>query len=602
MFKKIIPAILILPLLACSGCGTAANNNSPSPLDSTPEQGSRPFSADELIKNAELWNGERLLNDEFQLLIEYFDDRVVKDGLGVNYSAFGGDFLHTPYCAGEWGNGLLTESGSVSPYGVKAVSTFYPNPPKTREEAYERIQEHLKLTYIAASPDSNDKLLTSMNCFYPWHHYAGEAGFKNLGTEIGVTAPGYQFRLAMNRGAAKQYGTTWFVDFSSWSAGDDGEFILDYNVENPEWESYSSPTGGHSINLVERSFLLSYMAGADAVIAEGGQHIAYYTRDEDAELTPYGEVCKKINEFAKKYSDMGTAYTPYAIILDKYHGMGIGNGRGVAVNPDQPIFGNLFYADEEDEFTYSIFDTILWKGALSADVYDNEEDVMANTKYGDTFDCLLQNASPELLDTYSVLIFSGNIELSDEELDNYVNYVKNGGNLVINTAYVHLFDSLDVELPDDMNNQNYVEVPYGDGIFYVYGKGGLPEISYDADGKMQFTYCGDWKTGGLGLILDKLHGEYMPFAFSEEIGYSVSVKDGYMYLYVFNNEGVSKENNKPTVIDETKAVELTVEYTGDHSVLSAEDIYNGYNVELSGNTFSIDLEAGGMAVIELKLG
>ena len=65
MFKKIIPAILILPLLACSGCGTAANNNSPSPLDSTPGQDSRPFSADELIKNAELWNGERLLNDEF---------------------------------------------------------------------------------------------------------------------------------------------------------------------------------------------------------------------------------------------------------------------------------------------------------------------------------------------------------------------------------------------------------------------------------------------------------------------------------------------------------------------------------------------------------
>ena len=183
-----------------------------------------------------------------------------------------------------------------------------------------------------------------------------------------------------------------------------------------------------------------------------------------------------------------------------------------------------------------------------------------------------------------------------------MNYVKNGGNLVINTAYVHLFDSLDVELPDDMNNQNYVEVPYGDGIFYVYGKGGLPEMSYDNDGIMQFTYCGDWKTGGLGLLLDKLHGEYMPFAFSNEIGYSVSVKDGYMYLYIFNNEGVSKENNKPTVIDETKAVELTVEYTGDHSVLSAEDIYNGYNVELSGNTFSIDLEAGGMAVIELKLG
>lgn len=600
MFKKILSVILILPLLICSGCGTVADNNSPSP---TPEQQSRPFLASELIKNAELWNGERLLDDEFQVIIEYFDDRAVEDGLGVNYSAFGEDFLHNGYAAGEWGNGLLVESGSEDSLELMTlISTFYPNPPKTREEAYERIQEHLKLTYIDRAPESLDKLLTAMNCFYPWHHYAGEAGFKNLGTEIGVTVPGYQFRLAMNRGAAKQYGTTWFVDFSSWMVYDGIEYILDYKVDSPTWGSHSSPTGGHSLNLMERTLLLSYMAGADAVIAEAGEHIAYYSYGDDAELTPYGEVLKKLNDFTKQYSDIGTTYTPYAIILDKYHGMGIGNGNGVAVDPDNPIFGNLFSAFDSDEFTYNIFDTLLWKGTLSANSYSNEEDVMSNTKYGDTFDCLLQNASPELLDTYFALIFSGDIELSDEELENYANYVKNGGNLVINTAYVHLFDSIDVELPEDVNGQYYTKVAYGDGYFYIYGKFGLPTISYDADGNLQLRYCGDWKVGGLDLILDELHSEYMPFTFSKEIGYSISVKDGYMYLYLFNNDGVSKKGNKPAVIDESKAVAMTVEYTGDHSVLSAEDIYNGHDVELSGNTFSIELEAGGMAVIELKLG
>lgn len=556
MFKKIISVILILPLLICSGCGTVADNNSPSP---TPEQQSRPFLASELIKNAELWNGERLLDDEFQVIIEYFDDRAVEDGLGVNYSAFGEDFLHNGYAAGEWGNGLLVESG----------------------------------------PEDSLELLTAMNCFYPWHHYAGEAGFKNLGTELGVTVGGYQFRLAMNRGAAKQYGTTWFVDFSSWMVYDGIEYILDYKVDSPTWGSHSSPTGGHSLNLMERTLLLSYMAGADAVIAEAGEHIAYYSYGDDAELTPYGEVLKKLNDFTKQYSDIGTAYTPYAVILDKYHGIGKGYS---AVDPARPIFGNLFTEFDTDEFTTAIFDTLLWKGTLSADIYTDEKDVMANTRYGDTFDCLLQNASPELLDTYFALIFSGDIELSDEELENYANYVKNGGNLVINTAYVHLFDSLDVELPEDVNGQYYTKVAYGKGCFYIYGKFGLPVISYDADGNLQLRYCGDWKVGGLDLILDELHSEYMPLTFSKEIGYSISVKDGYMYLYLFNNEGVSKKGNKPAVIDESKAVAMTVEYTGDHSVLSAEDIYNGHAVELSGNTFSIEFEAGGMAVIELKLG
>lgn len=597
MFKKITSIILILMLFICSGCGTVTDNNSPSP---TPEQQSRPFLASELIKNAELWNGERLLDDEFQVIVEYFDDRAVKDGLGVNYSAFGEDFLHNGYAAGEWGNGLLVESGSEDSLGMMTLlSTFYPNPPETREEAYERIQEHLKLTYIDRAPESLDKLLTAMNCFYPWYHYAGEAGFKNLGTELGVTVGGYQFRLAMNRGAAKQYGTTWFVDFSSWTTANGQEFILDYNVDAPTWGSSSSPTGGHSLNLMERSLLLSYMEGADAIIAEGGEYIAYYSRDNDSELTPYGEVLKKINDFAKQYCDIGTAYTPYAIILDKYHGIGKGAND---VDPVNPIFGSLFQELDTDEFTNEIFNTLLWKDTLSADGYGNEEELMANTRYGDSFDCLLQNASPELLATYSALIFSGDIALSAEELENYANYVKNGGNLVINTAYVHLFDSLDVELPEDVNGQYYTKVAYGDGYFYIYGKFGLPEISYDADGNLQLRYCGDWKVGGLDLILDELHSEYMPFTFSKEIGYSISVKDGYMYLYLFNNEGVTKKGNSPVRIDESKAVALTVEYTGNHSVLSAEDIYNGHDVEHSGNTFSINLEAGGMAVIELKLG
>ncbi len=605
--KKIVCFILAVTLLcsvsACTPRATSVVNETPTdnatptptePLTPTtdptdeptptqkPDVG--PFLASEFIKNPELWNGKRLLDDKFQFIVEYKNDIVVQDGLGTNYNAFGGDFLHVKSTAGEWGYGLLNLEGIADGAGI--INEYKYNP-ATREEAIEQIYEFLEKQYKSKLKEGD--WLTSMNGHYPWHHYAGEAGFQCLGTEIGEGMASYQFRIAMNRGAAKQYGTTWFVDFSQWFGG----YILDYTNGEGSFGEYSSPTGGHSINLMERSLLLSYMAGADAAIAEGGQYIVNYTRNPvvGGKLTPYGEFCKKFNTFVNKYSDLGTAYTPYAFILDKYHGMNISGSSTVL---------GKFESEIPDEFTYKILNTYIWKDALDGPRKSEESSVMTNTKFGDTFDFLLQNASSELINTYPVLIFTGDIKLSDEELANYSDYVKNGGKLIINTAHVPLFDKLGLNLAIE-SKQKYKEVKYGEGSFYIYGKGGLPDIVQDENGKMKMFYSDDWELGGLNAILSDLNKIYMPFEFSNEIGYSVSIKDGAMYLYVFNNNGVTKMVNEETVVDDSKFVDLTINYTGAHKITGVEDIYNGHDISLSGDTMTVHLEAGGMAVIEIKL-
>lgn len=599
----LLAVIITLISTACNPTKTDIENTlNPTPTDSeptstltvtpdgiptpTPTKVPSPFLASELIKNPELWNGKRILDDKFQFIVEYKNDEIVNAGLGTNYNAFGGDFLHVKSTAGEWGYGLLHLEGIADGAGI--INEFKYDP-QSREEALEQIHEFLEKQYKSKLTEGN--WLTAMNGHYPWQHYAGEAGFQCIGTEIGEGMASYQLRIAMNRGAARQYDTTWFVDFSQWFGG----YILDYTDGEGSFGEYSSPNGGHSISLMERSLLLAFMAGADATIAEGGQYMVSYKRNfkNGYELTPYGEFCKRYNEFTTKYNDIGTAYTPYAFILDKYHGFDM-SGCGNA-------FGK-FETYYEDQFTYDILNNYIWNKTLDGTHNGEESSVMANTKFGDTFDMLLQNADLDLLETYPALIFTGNIKLSTDELDTYAQYVKNGGKLVLNTAYVQQFESLELNLPEKLNKENYAEVSYGKGKFIIYGKGGMPDIITDENGSMQIESSGDWKIGGLHNILTDLHSEYVPFTFSENIGYSVSVKDGIMYLYVFNNDGVTKEVNKETVVDESKAIDLTINYTGSHIVNGVEDIYNHHDVKTSGDEFSVHLGAGDMAVLEIKLG
>lgn len=623
--KKIITfmlaAALIVLTAACTPKKTADNTVTPDPTPTvteptqtvteptptvTPKKDPVAFNVNDYIKNAELWNGPRMFNtDSFHFLVEYTDERMVRDNMGITYKYFyenvlnkpyereGAEFLHTPDAAGEWENALLCEEGREKAYGYPVKSSFFPNEPKTIEEAYDRIQEFLYESYAKYAKEGT--ILTSLNCAMPWHHYAAEAGYRNLGTEIGCSISSYQFKMAVNRGAAKQYGASWFINFSPWFH----TTFPDYG-ETPRWEGISSKTGGHSLSLIERSLLLSYMEGADATIAEGAEYICYYSDDENADITPYGELLKKINAFTKTHNDIGTAYTPYGIILDKYHGINSGEaGQAFLFSPNNVM--HLFPMLNTDEFTYDVFNKVIWKGSFDADMPNDECDVMINSKYGEAFDCFLPNVSYELLSTYPVLIFTGEIQLSGDEQKKYAEYVKNGGKIVLNTAQVYLFDGIDVELPSNINKQNYAEVKYGSGSFYIYGKGGLPQMYTDKKGETTIIGQVNWQVGGLETILNDLNNEYMPFSFSSEIGYSVSMKEDTIYLYVFNNDGVSKTQTEEAVIDNTKAIDLTINYLPNNEIISVEDIYNHHDIAFNDNTMSVHLDAGDMAVIEIKL-
>ena len=465
--------------------------------------------------------------------------------------------------AAEWGYSVLNlPTGSVDGAGRVMQNVYLDNKANitTRKDALAKIKEFIMGQYVrgAANP------WYSMNGHHSWHHYAGEWGFDVLASEIGENIHGYQFHVAMNRGAARQYNRAWAIDFSSWH----GAGILDYS-STPIWGNYSSPTNGHSLNLVERSFVMSYMSGADSVVAEAGAAISFYSElDSNGlyKISPYGEVCRDFNAFTKANPDVGITYTPIAIALDYYHGM----DRHSSGNY---VFGKFAY-NSGDQMTHTLVDMI-WPGTWAVERNGNETGALSNGPYGDSFDFLLQNASQEVLNTYPAIILSGDITLSNEEVARYKAYVKQGGTLVLNTAYLKQFP----EYTGTLSNNRY-DVKDGAGKVIVYGP--------------------DYSTSKLDSIIRELLDELMPISVSSNIQHIVNVKDGYMYVTLMNSDGVTKTSHGTTTFNANKDKTVTVKYEGDLKIKGVKDIYNGNrSIKMTNNSCSISLDAGDIVILEI---
>lgn len=411
----------------------------------------------------------------------------------------------------------------------------------------------------------------SMNGHYCWHHYAAEMGADVIGSEIGENIHGTQLHIAMNRGAAKQYNKPWVIDFSSWYENG----TLDYSSKSKEvWKEYSGKDKGHSMSIFERSFLMSMMAGADALIAEAGGTLAFYDKKNKNGyyiLSPYGKICQKLNSFQKSYPNRGITITPCAIVLDRYHGMEALDGANHA-------FG-IFPYNSGDEMTKNLIEMI-WPETFNLNLLGGEWRALDNNDLGDNFDFFLQNVDSKLLNTYPFVILSGNLKLSSEEVSKLMFYVEQGGYLFLNQSYLNMFLYLKDKI--NMRDKNRFDLPYKKGLFIIYG----PE--YNAI--------------NIKPILKKMLIQYLPFSISAEIEYLVNIKDNEFYVTLINNDGVKKSPHSPPVIDYNAKKTITVKYNGQGRFSEISDIWNKHKliINSSCNSASLTLGPGDSAVLLFK--
>ena len=438
------------------------------------------------------------------------------------------------------------------------TDVFDSTPPSDREDAVDMLFSFLNSDYI----DGAVHLWKSITGHFEYQHYAAEAGFDIIGTEIGEVINSYQMHIAFNRGAARQYSKPWFVHFSSWHGSNS---MLDYSGEEI-WGEASGDEKGHSMSLHERSYYMSYMSGASWLTAEAGGITFFYDSfddDDNYDLTPLGEVGQKFNAFTKNNPNIGIPYTPFGILLDYYHGTYYGS--------DFPTKAfEYFDYNDGDDLTWTLLDKFF---PDSWEAWNREElGTLTDSPYGDTCDILLQNASQEVINSYPVIILSGDIDFSEGEITRVINYVEQGGKLVINSAYLDDFP----EFYEEEGGDRY-DVEYGDGIAMVYGP------DYDA------TELDD--------ILSYLTTQLVPFSVSGNVEYIVNIKNGSMILTVINNRGITKPADGVPDIDEEETQIIYITYSGTGTVRWVKDLRTGQMLTTSANQ-TVTITPGELTILE----
>ena len=545
---KYLSLCLCLSLFACSDDENILPEEKPAVPQGEPMEDT-PIVQKDYISNS-LWMGPSLANDGFVVEVEMgaessarSTERTKKSiehyNMGVHQSPL------PEIKAAEWGYTVLNLPTGQTDGAGRVIDNIYLDNKASindRKTALETIMRFVKKQYRV---EDSSTPWYSMNGHYCWHHYAGASGATVLASEIGENIHGYQLHIAMNRGAARQYSKPWVIDFSSWH----GASILDYS-KSKIWKEYSGPKHGHSINLVERSMLMSYMAGADGVVAEGGGAICFYddiTADDCYKLSPYGKVFQKLYQFSKTHSNVGITYTPFAVLLDQFHGM----DRQPA---GQQVFGKFGY-NQGDMETFNLIET-LWPQTFSVEKNGNEIGSMVNSKYPDAVDFLLQGASL-------------NITLTPAQIADLRSYAADGG--VVLASNRHL-DQL---------------------AFNGTGDTAIREEKVDKGKIVGFD------PSALKDILDKYLRKMLPIEVEGDIEYFVNVADGAFYVTLINNDGVMKAPKTPVQFDSSKRKDIVIHYKAKNTIQSVDELWNSRKVHVEGRTIKFRMLPGDCYILKI---
>lgn len=307
-------------------------------------------------------------------------------------------------------------------------------------------------------------------------HYIYEWGARFGWMEKNCWLANNQISIAFMRGAAKQYGGYWGLDFSPWGEPTTGFTQYDKNGVLIE---------GLSESLHLREWLTTFYSGANLALAEAS-HICAWTKlgPNQWKLSPHGECAKQFGRHTLlEHPDRGTPHVPVALMLEHNHGWDprehcVWNGLVQYSRADQMLdnFFNLAFPGQEEGFYGSKWmpdgsPQFPWKDEknltqalkgpkppkppdcspgitedesiclrkMMAEGFDTrpyEHGYQVNSRWGDSFDVVLENCPLEVLCKYKLIILLGAIQLTGELEKKLRRYVEQGGELVVNVRQV----------------------------------------------------------------------------------------------------------------------------------------------------------------------
>ena len=244
-----------------------------------------------------------------------------------------------------------------------------------------------------------------------------ELGIRSFMPEVGWQIEQTRIAVTLARGIAEGKGKLWGLYYEPWFLDEKhGLTIPHYNdeVEN-EWYhnetmrvpaiDASGPNGGASGLLQSRIYHYALMAGADYMSEEWGHNCSYLSK-QTYELSPYGLVKKDFIEFARGYKTV-KPHIPFAIVLPlSYKCIQIWNYEDpweFGKHREQYLL-RPFASKERHDYVAHVEDVLKLAFARNGEVYGNEGFVMTNSRFGDLFDIIYEDASDDVLGKYEALI------------------------------------------------------------------------------------------------------------------------------------------------------------------------------------------------------
>ncbi len=250
--------------------------------------------------------------------------------------------------------------------------------------------------------------------------------------ELGDVATG----IAFMRGAGRQYDRPWGIDLSTWRTAADSATRFDAGGKQ---------TGGWSPSYLRRHMYAAYMAGAHILQIEP---TLYYASGRST-FNPFGLTVKQFADFAlRRHPDVGTPSVPMALMLDVHSGFDTKHGRynqrnavwyqDIAYSSGDFMIDNFLKVAYPNHSRHGTtpgapFSTpVGYQQFLASGGDPRPYEPMPFTRWGDTFDVMLNTAPPSSLGRYKVIVLMGDVVLDPRVRRVLEQWVRAGGTLVVN--------------------------------------------------------------------------------------------------------------------------------------------------------------------------
>lgn len=340
---------------------------------------------------------------------------------------------------GEWPT-ILRKMGSEGPYDVEELRAKLLLPHKKLEDgtmlcstSQDSIEYYANKKFVHTHPEfieeikeifqrrlnDTDGNILPCDSYFLATKLQDEMGMKTFMPEVGCQIAQMRQAVSLARGMAKKSKKTWGTYYECWrESREDGKFYYTMPCFNSdpsnEWyltqdqhaDDFTSygKNGGSSRLLQNRIYYYSLMSGADYFSEEWGLNCSYCDM-KDFSLSEYGETKKDFIRTAENLRGI-KSLNPFAIVLPKKY--------SCVEIPDMFIpyeFGQHkdTYLDcnlnsEDKAYFGHIEDVLKLIFVRYGAIYGNEGHTITNSRFGDVFDIIYEDASDETLNRYEYLI------------------------------------------------------------------------------------------------------------------------------------------------------------------------------------------------------